>query len=74
MIEFTLLSTKLLLTGKLVRNYGYFYRQLGVGVILGLLLLLGLGITHINLAIAIAISSLVTGITMPFLLKDLKMQ
>lgn len=74
MIEFTWLSTKLLLKGKLVRNYGYFYRQLSLGVILGLLLFLGLGITGINLAIAITISSLVTGMVMPFLLKDLKMQ
>ncbi|MGK7944408.1 MAG: hypothetical protein AB4058_08055 [Microcystaceae cyanobacterium] len=74
MIEFTWISTKLLLRGKLVRNAGYFYRQLAIGVILGLLLLLGLGITGVNVAIAIAISSLATGMVMPFLLKDLKMQ
>ncbi len=74
MIEFTWLSTKLLFKGQLVRNYDYFFRQLALGVSLGLLLFLGLGIIGINLGVAIAISSLVTGMIMPFLLKDLKMQ
>ncbi len=74
MLELTWYSAKLFFQGKLIRNPGYFYRQLSFGVIIGLLLLVGLGETGINLAIAIGISSLITGMAMPFLLKDVKMK
>lgn len=74
MLKLAWYAAKLFFKGKLVRNPGYFYRQLAFGFIIGLLLLVGLGEMEINLALAIGISSLVTGMIMPFLLKDIKMQ
>lgn len=74
MLEVGWYSTKLLLKGKLLRNPGYFYRQTAIGVAIGLLLLVGLGETGMNPLFPIVISSLVTGIAMPFLLKDVKMK
>ena len=74
MLEVGWFSTKLLLKGKLLRNPGYFYRQLVIGVILGLLLLVGMGETGVNPLFAIIVSSLALGMAMPFLLKDVKMQ
>ena len=74
MLEVGWFSTKLLLKGKLLRNPGYFYRQLAIGIILGLLLLVGMGETGVNPLFAIIVSSLALGIAMPFLLKDVKMQ
>lgn len=74
MLDLAWYSAKLFVKGKLFRNPGYFYRQLTFGILIGLLLLIGLGETGLNLAIVIAISSIITGIIMPFLLKDLKMQ
>ena len=74
MLEVGWFSTKLLLKGKLLRNPGYFYRQLVTGIIFGLLLLVGMEKTGINSLVAIIVSSLVLGIAMPFLLKDVKLQ
>ncbi|MEA5532668.1 hypothetical protein [Crocosphaera sp. XPORK-15E] len=74
MLDLAWYSAKLFLKGKLFRNPGYFYRQLTFGILIGLLLLVGLGETGLNLAVVITISSLVTGMIMPFLLKDVKMQ
>ncbi|GBF78918.1 hypothetical protein [Aphanothece sacrum] len=74
MLEVGWYSLKLFFKGKLLRNPGYFYRQVTFGVIIGLLLLLGLEKTGLNLAIVIGISSLLTGMAMPFLLKDIKMK
>lgn len=67
-------SAKLFFKRKLIRNPRYFYKQFALGFVIGLLLLVGLYKMEINLALAIAVSSLVTGMLMPFLLKDLKMQ
>ncbi|ACK70246.1 conserved hypothetical protein [Gloeothece citriformis PCC 7424] len=74
MLEVGWYSSKLLVKGKLLRNPGYFYRQSAVGASFGTLLLIGLAMMGLNMGIAIAISSLITGIIMPFLLKDVKMQ
>ncbi|MEM7592248.1 MAG: hypothetical protein AAF383_12130 [Cyanobacteria bacterium P01_A01_bin.83] len=74
MLEVGWYSTKLLLKGKLIRNRGYFYKQIAIGSILGLLLLVGMGETGLNPLIAIVFSSLALGMAMPFLLKDVKMQ
>ena len=74
MLEVGWFSTKLLLKGKLLRNPGYFYRQLATGITIGLLLLVGMEQTGLNLLIAIIVSSLALGIAMPFLLKDVKLQ
>lgn len=67
-------TARLFFKGKLVRDPRYFYRQLAFGFMVGLLLLVGLGEMEINLVWAVGISSLVTGMIMPFLLKDMKMQ
>lgn len=74
MLDLAWYSAKLFFKGKLFRNPGYFYRQLALGVLIGSSVLVGLGETGLNLALVIAISSLVTGMIMPFLFKDLKMQ
>ncbi|HAC63823.1 MAG TPA: hypothetical protein DCF68_09860 [Cyanothece sp. UBA12306] len=74
MLDFIWYSMKLFFQGKLLSNPGYFYRQLTLGIILGLVLLISLGETGMNLGFVVAISSLIMGMTMPFLLKDVKMQ
>lgn len=74
MLEVGWFSTKLLLKGKLLRNPGYFYRQLATGIAIGLVLLVAIGETGVNPLFAIVVSSLALGITMPFLLKDVKLQ
>ena len=74
MLEVGWFSTKLLLKGKLLRNPGYFIRQSAIGCGLGLLLLIGLEEVGVSFWIPIILSSLVTGMVMPFLLKDVKMQ
>ena len=74
MLEVGWFSSKLLIKGKLLRNPGYFMREVAFGTAIGVILLAGLYHFGLNLAIAIALSSLVTGFTMPFLLKDIKMK
>ncbi|NER81986.1 MAG: hypothetical protein F6K42_20980 [Leptolyngbya sp. SIO1D8] len=74
MLEVGWFSSKLLFKGKLLRNPGYFARETALGVGVGVVLLTGLHHFGVNLAVAIALSSLITGFTMPFLLKDVKMQ
>lgn len=74
MLEVGWFSTKLLLKGKLVRNPLYFIKQIAIGVSIGVLLLIGMANVGTTLLLPIIISSLVTGISMPFLLKDLKLQ
>lgn len=74
MLEVAWFSTKLLLKGKLLRNPGYFVRQSAIGVLLGLLLLVSMVFLGQSLWLPVVASSLVTGVAMPFLLKDVKMQ
>ncbi|MEM1251574.1 MAG: hypothetical protein AAGI69_04010 [Cyanobacteria bacterium P01_H01_bin.21] len=74
MLEVGWFSSKLLFKGKLLRNPGYFARGTSIGVAIGVLLLAGLHYLGVSLPVAIALSSFMTGFTMPFLLKDVKMQ
>lgn len=74
MFEVGWFSTKLLLKGKLLRNPSYFYRQAAIGTAFGLLVLVGLAEAGVALWIPVLMSSLATGMAMPFLLKDLKMK
>ncbi|MEB3281658.1 MAG: hypothetical protein VKK42_22325 [Lyngbya sp.] len=74
MLEVGWFSTKLLFKGKLLRNPGYFVRQSAIGLVLGLLLFVGLDKVGVNLWMPLVLSSLLTGIAMPFLLKDVKMK
>ena len=74
MLEVGWFSSKLLFKGELLRNPGYFARGTAFATSIGVLLLTGLWHFGGNLPVAIAVSSLVTGFTMPFLLKDIKMK
>jgi len=59
-------STKLMLKGKLLRNPGYFFRQAAIGGAIALLLLVGMVKAGVSLWFPLMLSSLVTGILMPF--------
>jgi hypothetical protein len=74
MLEVGWFSTKLLFKGKLLQNPGYFTRETAIGIMIGFLLIVGLGKLGINLWLTIPLSAFVTGLLMPFLLKDVKMQ
>ena len=76
-------SAKLFFKGKLLRDPLYVYKQLIFGILLGSFILVGLeglltliGSQEVGLSftVALIISSVFTGIIMPFLLKDMKMQ
>ncbi|MBH8577623.1 hypothetical protein I8752_32600 [Nostocaceae cyanobacterium CENA369] len=74
MLEIGWFSAKLFFQGKLLRDPIYFIRQTTIGISLGLLLLLLLAQANIPFCLPITLSSLITGIIMPFLLKDFKMK
>ena len=74
MLEVGWFSTKLLFKGKLLQNPGYFTRETAVGVMIGFLSILILHKLGANLWVTIPVSAFVTGLLMPFLLKDVKMQ
>lgn len=74
MLEVGWFSTKLLAKGKLLRNPGYFARETALGVMIGFLLIIGLDKLGADLWLSIPVSGFVTGVFMPFLLKDVKMQ
>ena len=76
-------SAKLFFKGKLLRDPLHVYRQVVFGILLGSFMLIGLEVLLIlvgskevglNFTIALIASSAFTGIMMPFLLKDIKMQ
>ncbi|NEO58500.1 MAG: hypothetical protein F6K54_38880 [Okeania sp. SIO3B5] len=74
MLEVGWFSTKLLLKGKLLRNPFYFFKQVTIATSFGALLLIAMAKMGTTLLLPIIVSSLVTGISMPFLLKDIKLQ
>ncbi|MDJ0680809.1 MAG: hypothetical protein QNJ18_13200 [Xenococcaceae cyanobacterium MO_167.B52] len=74
MFEVAWFSTKLLLKGKLLRNYDYFFRQITIAITLGLLILVVIEKLSANTLLTIILSSLIIGMAMPFLLKDVKLQ
>jgi hypothetical protein len=74
MFELGWFSAKLFFQGKLLRDPMYFIRQTSIGVSVGLLLLIAFAQANIPLCIPITASSLITGMLMPFLLKDFKMK
>ncbi|NEO33744.1 MAG: hypothetical protein F6K36_25650 [Symploca sp. SIO3C6] len=74
MFEVGWFSAKLFFRGELLRDPAYFWRQTTIGFILGLLLLVGLSKAGLNLWLPVLLSSLLTGMAMPFLLKDIKMK
>ncbi len=74
MLEIGWFSAKLFFKGKLLRDPMYFVQQTTIGIIVGLILLVLLAQTEIPFYLPIILSSLVTGMIMPFLLKDFKMK
>lgn len=74
MLEIGWFSVKLFLKGKLLRDPVFFVKQTTIGVAVGLLLLVLLAQAPIPFYFPIILSSLVTGMIMPYLLKDFKMK
>ena len=74
MLEVGWYSTKLLLKGKLLRNPFYFIKQVALATAVGALILIIMAQIETTLLLPIIFSSLATGIAMPFLLKDVKLQ
>ncbi|MEH2274702.1 MAG: hypothetical protein V7K40_07795 [Nostoc sp.] len=74
MLEIGWFSVKLFLKGKLLRDPIFFIKQTTIGVAVGFLLLVLLAQAPIPFYFPIILSSLVTGMIMPYLLKDFKMK
>ncbi|MDE5115039.1 MAG: hypothetical protein O4803_12635 [Trichodesmium sp. St15_bin1_1] len=74
MLEIGWYSAKLLLKGKLIRNPLDFIKQVALAATVGVLLLIVMAQMETTLLLPIIISSLGTGIIMPFLLKDMKLK
>ena len=74
MLEIGWYSAKLLLKGKLIRNPLDFIKQVALADTVGVLLLIVMAQMETTLLLPIIISSLGTGIIMPFLLKDMKLK
>ncbi|MBN3880866.1 MULTISPECIES: hypothetical protein [unclassified Nostoc] len=72
MLELGWLSAKLFFKGKLIRNPIFFLKQTTIGIAVGFLLLVLLAQAPIPFYLPIILSSLVTGMIMPFLFKDFK--
>jgi hypothetical protein len=74
MLEIGWYSAKLLLKGKLIRDPLDFIKQVALAATVGVLLLIVMAQMETTLLLPIIISSLGTGIIMPFLLKDMKLK
>ncbi|BDA71442.1 hypothetical protein RIVM261_003360 [Rivularia sp. IAM M-261] len=74
MLEIAWFATRLFLKGKLLRDPVNFIKQVVFGTVIGLLLFLSLAQVQIPLGITVIVSSLLTGILMPYLFKNFKMK
>jgi hypothetical protein len=74
MLEIAWFATRLFFQGKLLRDPVDFIKNIVFGTVIGLTLFLSLARAEIALGIAVIISSLVTGIIMPYLFRDFKMK
>jgi hypothetical protein len=74
MLEIGWFSAKLFFKGKLLRNPMHFVQQTAIATAVGSLLLVLFAQADIPFYLPITLSSLVTGLIMPFLLKDFKMK
>ncbi|BAY97584.1 hypothetical protein NIES37_15260 [Tolypothrix tenuis PCC 7101] len=72
MFELGWFSAKLFFKGRLLRDPIHFVRQIAIATGINSLILLLLEQTSMPFWLPIVISSLATGATMPFLLKDFK--
>ncbi|MBN3885136.1 MAG: hypothetical protein HWQ44_19880 [Nostoc sp. JL34] len=74
MLEIGWFSAKLFLKGKLLRDPIYFVQRTAIATLVGSLLLVLFAQVDIPFWLPITLSSLMTGMIMPFLLKDFKMK
>ncbi|MCC5616902.1 hypothetical protein LC605_17835 [Nostoc sp. CHAB 5836] len=74
MLEIGWFSAKLFLKGKLLRDPMHFVQRTAIAAAVGSLLLVLFAQVDIPFCLPITLSSLVTGLIMPFLLKDFKMK
>ncbi|MEH2331986.1 hypothetical protein [Nostoc sp.] len=74
MLEIGWFSAKLFFKGKLLRDPMYFVQRTAIATAVGSLLLVLFAQIDIPFYLPIILSSLVTGLIMPFLLKDFKMK
>ncbi|MEH2068317.1 MAG: hypothetical protein V7K47_09140 [Nostoc sp.] len=74
MLEIGWFSAKLFLKGKLLRDPIYFIQRTTIATAVGSLLLVLFAQAKIPFYLPVILSSLVTGMIMPFLLKDFKMK
>ncbi|MFW9259402.1 MULTISPECIES: hypothetical protein [Nostoc] len=74
MLEIGWFSAKLFVKGKLLRDPIYFIQRTAIATVVGSLLLVLFAQADIPFCLPITLSSLVTGMIMPFLLKDFKMK
>lgn len=74
MLEIGWFTARLFFKGKLLRDPMYFVRQTSIGIGISSLMLFLLAQAKVNLWMTVIISSFVTGLMMPFLLKDLKLK
>ncbi|MEH1765927.1 hypothetical protein [Nostoc sp.] len=72
MLELGWFSAKLFFKGKLLRDPIYFVQKTAIATAIGSLLLVLFAQADIPFCLPITLSSLVTGLIMPFLLKDFK--
>ncbi|MDZ8260071.1 hypothetical protein [Nostoc sp. ChiQUE01b] len=74
MLEIGWFSAKLFFKGKLLRDPMYFVQRTAIATAVGSLVLVLFTQIDIPFYLPITLSSLVTGLIMPFLLKDFKMK
>ncbi|MEH1815590.1 MAG: hypothetical protein V7K26_16870 [Nostoc sp.] len=72
MLELGWFSAKLFFKGKLLRDPIYFVQKTAIATAIGSLVLVLFAQADIPFYLPITLSSLVTGLIMPFLLKDFK--
>lgn len=72
MLQLGWYSAKLFFKGKLLRDPIYFIQQTAIASTIGSLLLVLFAQAEIPFCLPVTLSSLVTGMIMPFLLKDFK--
>ncbi|MGJ5672379.1 MAG: hypothetical protein ACR9NN_01935 [Nostochopsis sp.] len=74
MLEIGWFSAKLFFKGKLIRDPNYFWQQTAIGASVSFLLLIVPLFLHFPLWLTVIISSITTGMIMPFLLQDFRMK
>ncbi|MBN9396588.1 MAG: hypothetical protein J0H83_15170 [Candidatus Melainabacteria bacterium] len=65
-------TMQLVLAGKLFRNNGYVLRQFAIGMLMASVIFVLLFKLGIGLTLAAVITSIISGMVQPFLLKDIK--